>query len=80
MLVATAIYIFLAAVRELNSSILLYSSKSVVLSVITWNYMYEGDFNQGSVVALLQTVVVLVALLAFRPILRMDLAKSSQPM
>jgi iron(III) transport system permease protein len=79
-LVATAIYIFLAAVRELNASILLYSSKSVVLSVVTWNYMYEGDFNQGSVVALLQTGVVLVALLAFRPFLRIDLAKSGPSM
>jgi iron(III) transport system permease protein len=79
-LVATAIFIFLAAVRELNSSILLYSSKSIVLSVITWNYMYEGDFNQGSVVALLQTAVVLVALLAFRPILRIDLAKNGPSM
>lgn len=75
-LVATALYIFLAAIRELNSSILLYSPKSIVLSVVTWNYMYEGDFNQGSVVALLQTVVVFVALLAFRPLLRIDLGKS----
>ena len=74
-LVATWVFIFLAVVRELNSSILLYSPKSIVLSVVIWNYMFEGNYNQGSVVALIQTALILVVLLTSRVILRVDVDK-----
>lgn len=70
--VATWIFLFLAVVRESSASILLYSPNSVVLSVVSWNYMFDGQFNQASVVALLQTVIILVVLLVSRLVLRID--------
>jgi iron(III) transport system permease protein len=65
-LVATWIFLFLAVVRESSASILLYSPSSIVLSVVSWNYMFDGQFNQASVVALLQTAIILFVLLVAR--------------
>jgi iron(III) transport system permease protein len=74
-LISSWIFIFLAVIRELNSTILLYSPKSIVLSVVVWNYMYEGNYNQASVVALIQTAIICIVLLIARVILRIDVNK-----
>jgi iron(III) transport system permease protein len=69
---ATWVFLFLAVVRESSASILLASPNSIVLSVVSWNYMFDGQFNQASVVALLQTAIILAVLLFTRLVLRVQ--------
>jgi iron(III) transport system permease protein len=69
---ATWVFLFLAVVRESSASILLASPNSIVLSVVSWNYMFDGQFNQASVVALLQTAIILAVLLFTRLALRVQ--------
>lgn len=76
--VATWIFVFLAVVRESSASLLLYAPSSIVMSVVSWNYMFDGQFNQASVVALLQTVIILIVLLAARVIFRLDFGGAAE--
>jgi iron(III) transport system permease protein len=65
-IVGTWVFLLLAVVRESTISLLLYSPNSIVLSVTSWNYLFDGQFNQASVVALLQTAIILTVLLVAR--------------
>jgi iron(III) transport system permease protein len=64
-LVAGWIYVVLVAVRELSTSILLYSPGNEVLSVVIWEMYENGQFTElaalGSLLILTLFVLVAVA-------------------
>lgn len=68
--VAVWILTFILSVRELNVAAVLYSPGSNVLSVLTWNYTINGNTRLAAAVGIIQTAVmmfaVLIGLLVFR--------------
>jgi len=64
--IATWIIIFLAAVRDLSTVILLYSAKSKVLSVLNYELWASGRMESAFGIGLVTTVIVIVAALAAR--------------
>jgi iron(III) transport system permease protein len=50
------IYVF--AVREVNTAILLYSPSSLLLSVLSWNYMADGSLAPAAIIGMIQTVMM----------------------
>jgi iron(III) transport system permease protein len=66
------IFVFLAVVREINAAVMLYSTRSNVLSIVSWNYMYDGRYDYASVVGVIQTVLMLGVLLVGLKILKIN--------
>lgn len=64
-LIAGWVYIFILALRELSASLLLYPPGGEVLSVVIWDWWYDGLFPElaalGVMMMLLVTVLTLVA-------------------
>jgi len=63
-LVGTWIYIFIVSLRELGSSILLYSSESVVLAVRIFDLRDSGNYTSIAALSIFM-IVILVILAAF---------------
>lgn len=64
--IATWIIIFLAAVRDLSTVILLYSAKSKVLSVLNYELWASGRMESAFGIGLVTTLIVIFAALAAR--------------
>jgi len=64
--IATWIIIFLAAVRDLSTVILLYSAKSKVLSVLNYELWAAGRMESAFAVGLVTTIIVIIAAIAAR--------------
>ncbi len=64
--IATWIIIFLAAVRDLSTVILLYSAKSKVLSVLNYELWASGRMESAFAIGLVTTLIVIVAAIAAR--------------
>lgn len=58
------------ALREVNVVILLYSPESRVLSVLTWEYIDNGALNSAAVMGLVQTLMLMSALIVGRVVFR----------
>ncbi len=69
------VMVFIFSVREISAAILLTSSDNVVLSVLSYNYLDYGDVPKAAVVGLLQTVLLVVGVVAGRLIFRVQLSK-----
>ena len=54
------------AVREVNTTIILYSPTSLVLSVLAWNYLADGTFAQAAVVGVIQTLLMVAGIVIAR--------------
>lgn len=67
---------FIFTVREINAAILLYSPRSMVLSVLTWDFLEFGRLQAAAVVGLLQTVLLLGGVLVGRFVFRVRLTDS----
>lgn len=76
-LLSAWILIFIFSVREVNEAIMLYSARSNVLSVMTWDYMQNGQIRQAAVVGILQTVGLLLGVLVARYAFRVKLTNAS---
>jgi iron(III) transport system permease protein len=63
-LVAGWIYIVIVSVRELSSSVLLYSSDSIVVSVVLWELWQNGQYVQLSALGVMLMAVLFVFVLA----------------
>ena len=57
------IYIAMVSIRELSTSILLYTSKSVVLSIVVFDLLEGGEFPEISALGII--MVIILVLLAF---------------
>ncbi len=76
-LLSAWILIFIFSVREINEAIMLYSARSNVLSVVTWDYMQNGQIRQAAVVGILQTIGLILGVLVARYAFRVKLTSAS---
>ncbi|GFG54555.1 ABC transporter permease [Mycolicibacterium agri] len=67
---ASVVLVTIFVIREVNSVILLYTPGTRVLSVLTWDYIADGNLSRAASLGLIQSVfliaVLVVARLAFR--------------
>ncbi|MQA84735.1 MAG: ABC transporter permease subunit [Streptosporangiales bacterium] len=74
-LLSAWIFVFVLTVREINAAIVLYSPDTMVLSVLTWDYVEFGDFQMAAVAGLLQTALLVLGLLVGRFVFRVRLMR-----
>jgi iron(III) transport system permease protein len=65
-LASAALLIYVFTVREVNTTVVLYSPTSLVLSVLAWNYLSDGSFAHAAVVGALQTILMLAGIVIAR--------------
>ena len=70
--------LFLAFTRELSASILLYSPRLEVLSVVIFDMYGEGSFRLLSALTMLQVMIALVVLVIAKTATRLDQSTESQ--
>lgn len=63
------VFMFITFTRELSSAILLYNQRSVVLSVVMWDMWVEGTQPPVAALSLIQTLIVVLALVLFTRVL-----------
>ena len=66
----------LQSIKELSASVLLYTQKSQVLSVLTWHYMDAGNYQFAAAVGVVQTVMMLLLVVLTRAVFRVKLEKT----
>lgn len=77
-IVASFVLLYVTYVRELAMSIMLYSSDSVVLSVMIFDLWYDGNIAQVAVIGTVQIVIILVGLVVFVRVFDVDLVETAQ--
>lgn len=75
-LLSAWIMVFIFATREINSTIILYSPRSTVLSVLTWDYIGNGGVPQAAAVGLLQTLILIVGIVVARFVFKVRLSSA----
>lgn len=75
-LIAILFFVMLMSIKELSASVLLYSQKSQVLSVLTWHYMDAGNYQFAAAVGVVQTVLMIGLVYVTRAVFRVQLEKS----
>ena len=56
----------LLCIKELSASAMLYTTRSEVLSVLTWHYMDSGNTQFAAVVGVIQTVMMVGIVIGLR--------------
>ena len=74
-ILATWILVFVSAVRELSASVMLYTAKSTTFSVLIWDYLAGGTYQQASVLSVMQVGVVVLLVVVARRVMRFGLAR-----
>ena len=69
-LIAILFFVMLNSIKELSASILLYSSNSHILSVLTWHYMDNGDYQYAAAIGIIQTAIMIGLVLITRMLFR----------
>lgn len=64
--VVVSILVFVSAVRDIGTVVLLSSSRSQTLALLALNYSVAADYERGTVVALIMVVIVVLATLLLR--------------
>jgi iron(III) transport system permease protein len=72
--------LFVAFTRELSASILLYSPKLEVLSVVIYTMYQEGGFRTLSALTMLQVAIAVVVLVVAKRMTRLDATAEGQAM
>lgn len=75
-LIAILVFVMLQSIKELSASVLLYTQKSQVLSVLTWHYMDAGNYQFAAAVGVIQTVMMLLLVVLTRAVFRVKLEKT----
>ena len=75
-LIAILVFVMLQSIKELSASVLLYTQKSQVLSVITWHYMDAGNYQFAAAVGVTQTVMMLLLVVLTRAVFRVKFEKA----
>lgn len=65
-ILSAVILCFVLAITELHTSILLYTSKTIVLSVVMYEFWQAGQWGAASALSLIQSVLVVAALFVAR--------------
>ena len=74
-LVAILFFVMLQSIKELSASVLLYTQKSQVLSVLTWHYMDSGNYQFAAAIGVVQTLIMVALVLGARRIFGVQLAR-----
>ncbi len=72
-LIALLFFVMLQSIKELSASALLYSQKSLTLSVLTWHYMDGGEYQFASAVGVVQTAMMIGLVLVTRALFKVRL-------
>lgn len=75
-LIAVFFFVMLQSIKELSASILLYSDRSQVLSVLTWHYMDAGNYQFAAAVGVVQTVLMLALVIGTRAVFKVGLERA----
>jgi iron(III) transport system permease protein len=75
-LIAILFFVMIQSTKELSASVLLYSERSQVLSVLTWHYMDNGNYQYAAAVGVVQTVIMLVLVVITRWVFGIQLEKA----
>jgi len=67
------ILVFLLVTRDVNTAIMLYSPRTTILPVLTWNFVQDGDMRSAAVVGILETVMLLAIVVLARLVFRVRL-------
>ncbi|MBI4252059.1 MAG: iron ABC transporter permease, partial [Candidatus Tectomicrobia bacterium] len=74
-LLSSMVLLFILSVRELGSSIFLYTTESIVLSVQIYNQWESGELGATAVLSLVQTLFLIgVVVLARKYVMRAETA------
>jgi iron(III) transport system permease protein len=65
-ILSSMILLFVLAVRELGSSIFLYTTESIVLAVQIYNHWESGEFGATALLSLVHTLILMAAVVAAR--------------
>jgi iron(III) transport system permease protein len=74
-LIAILVFVMLQSIKELSSSVLLYTHDSQVLSVLTWHYMDSGNYQFAAAIGAVQTLMMLGLVILTRVIFRVKFEK-----
>ena len=74
-LIAILVFVMLQSIKELSSSVLLYTQNSQVLSVLTWHYMDSGNYQFAAAIGAVQTMMMLGLVILTRLIFRVKFEK-----
>ena len=75
-LIAIGFFVMLMSIKELSASLLLYTTRSQVLSVLTWHYMDAGNYQFAAAIGVLQTLIMIGLVFLTRWIFRIQLEKT----
>jgi iron(III) transport system permease protein len=75
-LIAILVFVMFQSIKELSASVLLYTQKSQVLSVLTWHYMDAGNYQFAAAVGVTQTVMMLLLVVITRAVFRVKFEKA----
>ena len=75
-LIAVFFFVMLMSIKELSASILLYSDRSQVLSVLTWHYMDAGNYQFAAAIGVVQTLLMLALVIGTRAIFNVGLERA----
>ena len=75
-LIAILFFVSLMSIKELSASILLYTQRSQVLSVLTWHYMDAGNYQFAAAIGVLQTLIMIALIFITRRIFNVQLEKT----
>jgi len=73
---ASVVLVTIFVIREVNSVILLYTPGTRVLSVLTWDYITDGNLARAASLGLLQTLFMVVILVLARLVFRVNLTSA----
>lgn len=75
-LIAIFFFVMLMSIKELSASVLLYTERSQVLSVLTWHYMDAGNYQFAAAIGMIQTIIMIGLVVVTRAIFRVNLEKA----
>ncbi len=75
-LLSAWVMVFIFSVREISAAILLASPSNEVLSTISWNYLDYGDQQKAAVLGLVQTLILILGVVAGQYVFRVRLSRT----
>ena len=75
-LIGIMFFVMLASMKELSASVLLYTQRSQVLSVLTWSYMDSGSYQFAAAIGVVQTIIMASLIYLVRKLFGVKLEKT----
>lgn len=75
-LIAILFLVMILSMKELSASVLLYTPRSMVLSVLIWQYMELGNYQFAAAAAIIQTIIMITLVVGTRAVFGIRLERS----